>query len=110
MSLYADYLKERTHDSIIETPDGFATYRYLPDGKTVYIVDIFTTKEARKKGLATFLSQQICDEAKAKGCTKMMGTVVPSAKNSTASIKVLLAHGMTLDSSADNVIVFTKEL
>jgi len=110
MSLYADYLKERTHDEILETPDGFATYRYLPDGKTVYIIDIYTTPEARKKGLATALSQQICDLAKAKGCTKMMGTVVPSMKNSTASIGALLAHGMKLDSSADNVIVFTKEI
>ena len=40
MSLYAEYLREKTDDEIIETVEGFATYRFLP-GYACYIIDIY---------------------------------------------------------------------
>lgn len=109
MSLYADYLRERTTDLILEDPKGFATYRYIDD-KTVYIVDIYVVPEARKQGFASELANLIAEEAKAKGCTSMLGSVVPSAKGSTTSLKVLLGYGMRLDRSGDNYIFFRKDL
>jgi len=110
LSLYAEYLKERTTDSIIETEFGFATYRYLDDFKTVYIIDIYVVPDARHEGYASELADQIVAEAKAEGATKLIGTVAPSAKGSTISLKVLLGYGMTLDSSADNCIVMRKDI
>ncbi len=110
MSHYADYIKERTADEILETPDGFATYRYVEAGKTVYIVDLYTVPTSRKEGCATLLGNAVAAIAKEKGCSSMIGTVVPSAKGSTTSLKVLIAYGMRLESSGIDFIVMRKEI
>ena len=110
MSLYADYLTERTSDKILEIPDkGFATYRYLNE-KQVYIIDIFTVPAMRKSGLASEMANMIAVEAKAKGCSEMVGTCVPSTNNSTISLKVLLAYGMKIASATNDLIILTKEI
>ncbi len=110
VSLYAEYLKERTDDCILESEYGFATYRYLDSGATVYIVDIYTTPEARQKGEASKLANAICEEAAKKGATKMIGTVQASAKGSTLSLTALLGYGMALQSVANDVIIMRKEI
>lgn len=109
-SLFAKYLSERTGDKIIETLEGFATYRYVNNGKTVYIVDIFVLPEFRKKKVASSLADMIVSEAKLLGAVDIIGTVVPSTKNSTISLKVLLGYGMTLNSASNDLVVFRKEI
>lgn len=109
MSFYADYLKERTNDEIIETGFGFATYRFL-DEKTCYIVDIYIVPACRKEGRASDIADIIKEIARERGCKELLGSVVPSAKGSTTSVKVLLAYGMTLKSCEKDFILFGKEL
>ncbi len=110
MSLYADYLRERTTDEIIELDNCFATFRYVEEGKAVYIVDIYTTPEARKSGLASKLADEIAMIAKEKGCTSMLGTCQPTAKGSTLSLKALLGYGLQLHSCAADCIIMRKEI
>lgn len=109
-SLYSQYLLERTEDLILESDKGFATYRYLDQGKTVYIVDIYVIPSARKGGWAAQMADEIVRDAKKKGVTKLIGSVVPSTRNATTSMKVLLGYGMTLDSSTNNFILFKKDI
>ncbi len=109
MSLYADYLKERTEDQILETENGFVTYRFT-DEKTCYIIDIYVVPEFRKQGAASDLSDKVVEIARARGCTALLGSVVPSAKGSTTSLKVLLGYGMTLGSSANDFIIFKRDI
>lgn len=109
-SLYAKYIMERTNDRVIENDYGFVTYRYINDNKTVYLVDIYVLPQWRSQKVASSLADQVAAEAKEKGCVDMIGTIVPSTKNSTHSVKVLLGYGMSLNSSANDVIVFRKEL
>lgn len=109
MSLYGQYIQERTDRQIIETDYGFATYAFTDD-KTVYIEDIYIIPEHRSSGLASAIADEIAVIAKQKGCSRMMGSVVPSAKNSTDSVKVLIAYGMKLQSSSNNFIIFDKDL
>ncbi len=109
MSLYAEYLAERLGDHIIENEKGFATYRYT-DETTVYIVDIYVRPDFRKQGVAGDIADYIMELAKKKGCTKMLGSVVPSAKGSTESIKVLLGYGMSVDSCTNDFILFRKAI
>lgn len=109
MSLYSDYLLERTQDYIIETDKGFATYRYV-NINTVYIIDLYVCPEFRKQRVASDLSAIIMRLAKERGCTKMVGSVVPSNKGSTESVQVLLAHGMKLQSCTNDFILFEKEI
>lgn len=109
VSLYAEYIKERTNDKILELDVGFATYRYLNQSQ-VYIVDIYVKEEHRKVGFAASIADRIAKEAKQNGCTEMIGTVVPSTKNATASISILIAYGMSLISSSNDLIVLKKDL
>ncbi len=109
-SLYKKYLMERTDDCVIENAFGFATYRYVNNGKSVYIIDIFIIPELRKNGEAANMADAIVKEAKEKGCTELIGSVVPSMKGSTTSMKVLLAYGMTVSSCSNDFIIFKKEI
>lgn len=109
MSLYAQYLTERTEDLILETEKGFATYRFTNEF-TVYIVDIYVIPEFRKQGVARDLSDTIVGIARMKGCTQLIGSVIPSAKGSSESMKALLAYGLKLDSSAGDFILLRKDI
>lgn len=106
MSLYGDYIKERLNKEIVEDERGFATYYYLADG--VYIEDLFVAPDHRHENIASDYADRIAKLAKDKGYSKMYGSVVPSAKHSTSSLKVLLAYGFQLESSAINMIVMSK--
>jgi len=108
--MYAKYLTERTNDRILETGHGFATYRMLSEQKAVYIIDIYVDSDFRKAGTASQMADEIAKIAKKEGYTKMFGTVVPSMKNSTDSVRVLLAYGMKLQSSSTDFIVFEREI
>ncbi len=110
VSHYADYLKEKTADLIIEDESGFASYRWINEGKSVYIVDIYIIPEYRRKGVAALFADRIAAEAKERGCTDMIGSVIPSNKGSSESLDVLRSYGMELVSSAQDVIYFRKVL
>lgn len=110
LSLYAQYVLERTDDLIIENDKGFATYRYIDDKKTVYIVDIFIVPGERRSGEASRLANAIVKEAKDRGCNKLIGSVVPSTHGSSDSIRALMAYGMTLDSCSNDFILFKKDI
>jgi len=107
--MYADYLKERTGDDLIQSEKGFATFRFI-DEKTVYLVDLFVKKEFRNIGEANFLADQVCALAKQKGCNKLIGTVAPNTNGATANLKHLLGYGMSLVRSDTSLIVFEKEI
>lgn len=108
MSLYAKYIAEREGKHIVETEQGFATYVFMEKG--CYIEDIFVLKEYRDTGVAAHLADIITDIAKEKGYNKLFGSVVPSANNSTVSLKVLLAYGFKLESCSNNFILMVKDI
>lgn len=109
MSIYAEYLAERTDDKIIERVEGFITYRYLNKDQ-VYIIDLYVVPCFRKQGIASKLANIVCEEAKKAGCKEMLGTVNPSCKGANESILTLIAYGMQVSSSTNNIIVFKKGL
>lgn len=108
MSLYAQYIKEREQREILEDEQGFATY--VIEGNECYIQDIFTVQEARKKGHAAKLADQISEIAKKRGAKYLTGSVDPSLDNATDSMKVLLAYGMRVHSMQPPLVFFIKEL
>lgn len=110
LSLYGAYLQERSKDCILENEKGFATYRFINNGKSVYIIDIYVVPDYRRERVAADMADEIARIAREWGCTEMLGSVCPAANNSTTSLKVLLGYGMTLQSASDNFIVFRKEL
>jgi GNAT superfamily N-acetyltransferase len=102
-------MKERGVGGIVESAHGFATYHFTEEGGC-YIEDIYITPEMRKDKNASLLADSITEIAKERGCTHLIGSVVPSANNSTISLKVLLGYGFTLVSSDKDLIWFRKEI
>jgi GNAT superfamily N-acetyltransferase len=109
MSLYADYILERENKLIVEDHRGFAVYSFVSEDQC-YIQDIYVHPTYREYGIASSFANQIAQMAKERGCTKLLGSVCPEAKNSTESMQVLLAYGFKLASCKDNFILFIKEL
>jgi L-amino acid N-acyltransferase YncA len=109
VSLYGQYILERANKHIIENDNGFAVYSF-PDNNTVYIEDIYVIPEKRKSMIASEFANRIATLAKELGKTRMLGSVVPTANNSTISLQVLINYGMKLHSCDKNFIVFEKEL
>lgn len=107
-SLYGRYIKERLNHDICESPHGFGTFSFEHEG--CYIRDIFVEPDFRQTKEASKIADQITEIAKARGCKKLFGSVVPSAQGSTTSLKVLLAYGFKLHSSSDNFILFEKDI
>jgi Acetyltransferase (GNAT) family len=108
-SLYAEYLSERTEDSILENDKGFITWRYINPDK-VYIVDIYIRKEFRCKKAASELADCVCDIARNIGYKELLGSVVPSTKGSNASLRVLWGYGMVLHSADKDLIIMRKDI
>lgn len=109
MSLYGDYLKERTEDFILEDVSGFVTYRYIGE-KTLYIVDIYVKPEVRHAGYAKALADEVIAEAKKRGCNRLVGTVVPSTKGANLSLRGLWDYGLKVESAGPDCIVMAKEI
>ncbi len=107
-SNYGRYIYERLGKSILEDEDGFAVYFCV--NKACYIEEIYVRPEARKSGVAKKYADEISRQAKQNGMEVLIGTVKPSAKGSTTSIKVLLAYGFELESCEHDFIFFKKSL
>jgi hypothetical protein len=108
MSLYGQYIKTREDFDIIENSLGFATYKII--NSECYLRDIFVDPEVRETAVARDLADQICVIARESGCKTLLGSVCPSAKGATVSLKVLLAYGMSLKSCTNDFIVMEKGL
>ena len=107
--MYANYVQERTNKLIYEDERGFITYYYLTDPVAgLMIEDIYVLPEHRKKGVASSMADKLVAKAKELGYKQCWGQVCPAAKNSTESMKVMLAWGLKLD-SVNNTIIFLRK-
>lgn len=111
-SHYGNYIGERIGDHIIECDEGFVTYKMMPykESPACYIKEIFTTKEARGKGVADMLGKQVTDIAKEKGCKLLVGTVDTKSKGCDYALKGFLWWGFELDDMHSGVIWITKKI
>lgn len=103
-----EYLKERENKNVLEIEDAFCVYQEFPE--FIYIQDIYVRPEKRKTGVASFLANKVCEQAREKGMKTLIGSVDVTALGATESLKVLLAYGMSVDSIVGNVIYFKKDI
>lgn len=108
MSLLSNYFKEMKTKEIIETDNGFLTYYFTSDG--LYVEDIYVSPEYRSNGLAKKMLDEVTIIAQEKGCKKILGSCIPSASNSTNSLQAAFSYGFKLHSSANNFIVYSKDI
>ena len=108
MSLLADYFKEHGAKEIVESEKGFATYYFMDEG--CYVQDIYVSPDFRREGIASQMLDEVALIAKQKGHTKLFGSCVPSANNSTDSLQAAFDYGFKLHSCRENFIVYCKEI
>ena len=108
MSLYKQYVEELTEDFILETEKGFLTYSIQPEH--VYLKDIYVLPEYRRAQEAWKMIDEVVAIAKEKGIKRLLGSVIPTNKDATVSMKAHLAYGFKIDSCAVNFILMSKEI
>lgn len=109
MEMLKKYLEELNNGrGVVYNDRGFATFEIT--GDECYIVDIYIEPEYRTAKEASKLADEVVEIALERGCSILTGSVVPSAHNSTISLKVLLGYGFELHGASDNFITFAKEL
>ena len=102
MNMFANYLKERLNKKVVVEPGkGFAVYLFNEDNDC-YIEEIYVEPEFRKSKVASDMANKIEFIARDHGSKMLLGSVAPSANNSTISLQVLLGYGFKLLSSQDN--------
>ena len=109
MSMYADYIKERTNDKILESDEGFVTYRLLNENQ-VFIVDLYIRPEFRRLRKATSMADMVCNWAHHAGCTEVLATVCTNAKGCDVSRKSIESYGMKLVQTIGQVELYAKEI
>jgi ribosomal protein S18 acetylase RimI-like enzyme len=108
MSLYASYLKEREGLDVLETYQGFVTYKFR--GPDCYIQDVYVLPEFRMYGVASFMADQVAELAKRAGIRILTGSVDANANGADASDKVLRAYGMKPYAKEGFVTYYSKEI
>lgn len=106
--MFKEYFKELKNLEVYESENGFVLYRIQPP--YLYIRDIYVKPEHRRSHLAATMADGLAEFAKTLGCTHMLGDVEPSNQGATASVKVLLAYGMSVAEANQDEIIFIKEI
>lgn len=110
VSFYGEYISEREGYSLIEDEYGFASYIINDAENLVYIRDIFVTANYRRKKNCFGYADKIVELAKARGCTKLVGSICVASNGSTESMKMMLAYGFKLKSLHGSMIYLEKEI
>ncbi len=108
MSNYSRYMQEREGSRTIEDEHGFLTYKFEDDH--VMIQDLWVVPEMRQKKIATRYADQVTEEARKLGYTRLGSSVDIRAKNATESLTVILAYGFRVYNLDNNEIYLIKEI
>lgn len=85
---------------------GFATYHL--NGNECYIEEIYVLPEKRNSNEATKIANYISEIAKENGSSILTGSVNLRANGKEASMKVLLAYGMSPVATNGDMVYFSK--
>ena len=107
--MYADYIRERSNDIIIEDETGFIQFRFLNE-KQVFIVELYVLPEFRRSGLGSKLADRVVAFAKIQGCVELLAAVWVESKNSKISILSCIGYGMLPYGTSGESLLFRKEI
>ena len=83
---------------------------YAIQGGECYIAELYVRPEKRFTPELTKLIDEVTEIARLSGCMKLYSHVIPSNKNATQSLKVILKYGFNLVSVSTNLIRLEKGL
>jgi len=106
--LYERYLEERQATSVVKGAKSFATYRFVD--QYIYLEDIFVLPECRDADEGKQLLEAVAAIGRAKGYSKLMGSVVPSLPGAARMLRVMLHVGFELHASEKDIVYLVKEI
>ena len=86
MEMYADYLKEIGIKNMYHNDKGFAIYGIA--GQDCYLEELYVKPECRGTSTATELADAVVQIAKDNGCTRLLGSVMPTYPAATNNLKI----------------------
>lgn len=92
INLHRDYKVEHDGVRILETSEGFATYKI--EDKTLNFLEIYVVPNKRGKGKAVELTHQVHKIARELGASQVIAMVDPNDINAQASAGALMSAGM----------------
>jgi len=113
MSLYANYVKERTGQDCLETDHYFITYSIQPDVNNVsfiFIHDFYIKPEKRRGYLARRICTSILQLGKESNCKYALSQIDCTTNNATSALKFQLSMGGVILSAANNLITMCLTL
>lgn len=109
MEMYADYLEELgVKHMYVHQDKGFAIYEVSTTD--CYMEELYVKPEFRGTKVATEIADAIVAIAKEKGCSRLLGSVLPNYRKATNNMKIFLHYGMKIESSSLNFILLSKEI
>lgn len=91
-NLHRDYKVEHDGVRLLETKEGFATYKV--DDKTLCYMEVYVTPDQRGKGKAVELTHQVHKIARELGASQVIAMVDPNDVSAKATAGALMSAGM----------------
>lgn len=107
-SLFAAYFRELAGEETIFVDYGFVLFREEADH--IYIKDIYVVPDKRHTKLGLELLAAVENIARKIGKPKIVGSVVPSYKDSNKRVAGMLKIGFKVLEAQDDIIFFIKEI
>lgn len=108
MSLFGEYVKEREGQEIIESDDGFLTYKAYPEEYRIF--DLYVVPSQRRFGIGSKMADEVASLALKNGCKILTGSVDSRANGASSSAKALFGYGFRILRTEGPMIYFVKEL
>lgn len=106
--MFAKYLEETSYKRVFETDKGFFVYQI--NGKEFYVQEVYVEPEYRKSGIASDFDKEAVKLAKEFECEYIKGSIVPTSKGATDSMKFQLALGYKLAYCDRDIIYLVKNI
>lgn len=101
-TLYAQYLKSRLDQEILENENGFLVYKQ--NGKECYLAEFYVKPESRRAGVAKQLLNQLKNISSEAGCEYIIATVHQFDKHASQTLSAAFALGFKLHLAHNNTI------
>lgn len=108
MDKYAQYIKEKYGDELIDHEHGFITFEI--SGEHVFIKDLWIHPDHRLEGVGRSLADKVVGIGRDSGCKFLCTAVVKRANNLKASLEANLCYGLLVTNEDEERIYLMKEI
>lgn len=107
-TLFAQYIKERLNQEVIENESGFIIYNI--NGKSCFLAEMYIKPDSRKSGLFIELLNELKELAVENDCEHITATIHQYDKGATNSLSSAFKYGFKIHQAHNNIITIILNL